>query len=88
MVGLPYDSWIVIVKDVKYKVNEKQFYGWFLKGGLISWDTMVSYGGLKDDHGRLIFQPLSKNEFLVKISITMLSWSKNEKEGKERYFFD
>ena len=67
MVGLPYDSWIVIVEDVKYKVKENQFYGLVLSK-LISWGTMVSYGGLKDDHESLIFQPLYEIKWLAEIT--------------------
>ena len=88
MVRLEYDSWIVIIEGVKYEVNEFQFYGLLLKGGLISWDSLVSYGGLKDDHGRLIFQQLSKIECLYDLSMFMIARSKNREEGEERDLFN
>ena len=87
MVGLPYDSWIVIIKDVKYKVNEDQFYG-LLLSKLISWGNLVSYGGLKDDHGSLVFQPLCKIAWLNKIALSILVRSRNQKEGEERDLFN
>ncbi|KAL7615442.1 hypothetical protein Lser_V15G08813 [Lactuca serriola] len=87
MVGFQYDSWIVIVKDVKYKVNEDQFYGLVLSK-LISWGNMVSYGGLKDDHGSLVFQPLCKIVWLNKIALSILVRSRNQKEGEERDLFN
>mgnify|MGYP001546895539 CR=1 FL=1 len=77
-----------MIKDVKYKVNEKQFYGLLLKGGLISWETLISYGGLKDDQRKLIFQPLNTIDCMILISLNMLSWSGNQKEGKEKELFD
>ena len=88
MVRLEYDSWIVIIEGVKYEVNEFQFYGLLLKGGLISWDSLVSYGGLKDDHGRLIFQQLSKIECLYDLSMFMIARIKNREEGEERDLFN
>ncbi|KAL7609587.1 hypothetical protein Lser_V15G13711 [Lactuca serriola] len=88
MVRLEYDSWIVIIEGVKYEVNEFQFHGLLLKGGLISWDSLVSYGGLKDDHGRLIFQKLSKIECLYDLSMFMIDRSKNREEGEERDLFN
>ncbi|KAL7600343.1 hypothetical protein Lser_V15G25709 [Lactuca serriola] len=87
MVGLPYDSWIVIVKDVKYKVNEDQFYGLVLSK-LISWGNMVSYGGLKDDNGSLVFQTICKIAWLNKIALSILVRSRNQKEGEERDLFN
>ncbi|KAL7589254.1 hypothetical protein Lser_V15G40565 [Lactuca serriola] len=87
MVGLPYDSWIVIVKDVKYKVNEDKFYGLVLSK-LISWGNLVSYGGLKDDHGSLVFQPICKIAWLNKIALSILVRSRNQKEGEERDLFN
>ncbi|KAL7590284.1 hypothetical protein Lser_V15G40435 [Lactuca serriola] len=87
MVDLPYDSWIVIVKDVKYKVNEDQFYGLVLSK-LISWGNLVSYGGLKDDHGSLVFQPICKIAWLNKIALSILVCSRNQKEGEERDLFN
>ena len=80
MVNLPYNSWILIVEDIKYKVNKDQYYGLVLNK-LIYWGTMVSYGGLKDDHGSLIFQPLSKIGCLLEITMNMLSWCENQEEG-------
>ncbi|KAL7607713.1 hypothetical protein Lser_V15G11377 [Lactuca serriola] len=88
MVRLEYDSWIVIIEGVKYEVNEFQFYGLLLKGGLISWDSLVSYGGLKDDHGKLIFQQLSKIECLYDLSMFMIARRKNREEGEERDLFN
>ncbi|KAL7593921.1 hypothetical protein Lser_V15G32104 [Lactuca serriola] len=88
MVRLEYDSWIVIIESVKYEVNEFQFYGLLLKGGLISWDSLVSYRGLKDDHGRLIFQQISKIECLYDLSMFMIARSKNREEGEERDLFN
>ena len=73
---LEYDSWIVIVKDVKYKVNKYIFCG-LVFSGLISRETLVYYGFLKDDHGRLIFQPLSRIDFLFGSYILMLAYSEN-----------
>ncbi|KAL7610182.1 hypothetical protein Lser_V15G13733 [Lactuca serriola] len=87
MVDLPYDSWIVIIEDVKYKVNEDQFYGLVLSK-LISWGNMVSYGGLKNDHGSLVFQPLCKIAWLNKIALSILVHSRNQKEGEERDLFN
>ncbi|KAL7606131.1 hypothetical protein Lser_V15G17503 [Lactuca serriola] len=82
MVRLEYDSWVVIVKDLKYKVNKYQFYGLVLSG-LILQETSISYGGLKDDHGRLIFQPLLKIECLYDLFIMKLVARDNRKEGEE-----
>ncbi|KAL7600899.1 hypothetical protein Lser_V15G24124 [Lactuca serriola] len=82
-----YDFWVVIVKDLKYKVNENQFYGLVLNR-LISKETLISYGGLKDDHGRLIFQPLLKIECLYDLFIMKLVASDNRKEGEERDLYN
>ncbi|KAL7590907.1 hypothetical protein Lser_V15G32640 [Lactuca serriola] len=87
MVRLEYDSWIVIVEDIKYKVNVDQFYGLVLSK-LISWGNMVSYGGLKDDHGSLVFQPICKIAWLNKIVLSIIVRRRNQKEGEERDFFN
>ncbi|KAL7596727.1 hypothetical protein Lser_V15G29916 [Lactuca serriola] len=79
--------WILIVKDVKYKVNEDQFYGLVLSK-LISWGNMVSYGGLNDDNGSLVFQPICKIAWLNKIVFSILVRSRNQKEGEERDLFN
>ncbi|KAL7608281.1 hypothetical protein Lser_V15G13362 [Lactuca serriola] len=77
----------MIVKDVKYKVNEDQFYG-LLLSKLISWGNLVSYGGLKDDHGSLVFQPICKIAWLNKIALSILVRSRNQKEEEERDSFN
>ncbi|XP_052627128.1 uncharacterized protein LOC128133658 [Lactuca sativa] len=87
MVCLDYDSWIVMIEDVKYKVNEYQYYGLLLKDGFITMNTLISYWNKKDDSGKLIFQPLCNIESLVDISMSMLSWCGNKNEGKERELF-
>ncbi|KAL7603210.1 hypothetical protein Lser_V15G18710 [Lactuca serriola] len=87
MVDFPYNSWIVIIEDVKYKVNENQFYGLVLSK-LISWGNLVSYGDLKDDNGCLLFQPLCKIVWLNKIALSILVRSRNQNEGEERDLFN
>ncbi|KAL7592699.1 hypothetical protein Lser_V15G32523 [Lactuca serriola] len=47
---------------------------------------MVSYGGLKDDHGSLIFQPLREIKWLADITWSMSSHS-SDKIGEEKYLF-
>ncbi|KAL7607893.1 hypothetical protein Lser_V15G14229 [Lactuca serriola] len=86
-VFLEHASWIVIIKDVKYKIGLEQFLGLILKGLMISWDTLISYGGLKDDHGGLIFQPLSKIECLTQICHNLKN-ERDKKERKEKELFD
>ena len=49
---------------------------------------MVSYGGLKDDHGSLVFQPICKIAWLNKIALSILVRSRNQKEGEERDLFN
>ncbi|KAL7604727.1 hypothetical protein Lser_V15G15972 [Lactuca serriola] len=85
MVNLPYNSWIVIVEDIKYKVNKDQYYGLVLNNSIF-WETMVSYGGLKDDHGSLIFQPLREIKWLADITWSISSRS-SDKIGEEKYLF-
>ncbi|KAL7617969.1 hypothetical protein Lser_V15G04519 [Lactuca serriola] len=87
MMDFPYDFWIVIIEDIKYKVNEDQFYGLVLSK-LISWGNMVSYGDLKDNNGSLLFQPLCKIVWLNKIPLSILVRSRNQKEGEERDLFN
>ncbi|XP_052622478.1 uncharacterized protein LOC128127816 [Lactuca sativa] len=87
MVYLECDFWIVIINDVKYKVGLEQFIGLILKSRMISWDTLISYGGLKNDHGGLIFQPLSKIECLTK-AYNNLMIERDMKKGNEKDLFD
>ena len=47
---------------------------------------MVSYGGLKDDHGSLIFQPLCEIKWLADITCSIISRS-SDKIGEEKYLF-
>ncbi|KAL7606585.1 hypothetical protein Lser_V15G18418 [Lactuca serriola] len=48
---------------------------------------MVSYGGLKDDHGSLIFQPLCEIKWFADITCSIISRS-SDKRGEEKYLFD
>ncbi|KAL7605543.1 hypothetical protein Lser_V15G20565 [Lactuca serriola] len=47
---------------------------------------MVSYGGLKDDHGSLIFQPLCEIKWLADITWS-ISTRSSDKNGEEKYLF-
>ncbi|KAL7603771.1 hypothetical protein Lser_V15G19273 [Lactuca serriola] len=86
MVNLPYNSWILIIEGIKYKVNKDQYYG-FVLNKKIYWGTMVSYGGLKDDHGSLIFQPLCEIKWLTDITCSIISRS-SDNIREEKYLFD
>ena len=83
MVNLPYNSWIVIVEGIKYKVKKDQL--WV---SVKQFDFLgnYGYGGLKDDHGSMIFQPLCEIKWLADITRS-ISTRSSKKIGEEKYLF-